>query len=184
MMRAAQQCCTSSEVAWRRFAPSALSAVNNAVDPDRLPIQFQSMTDRNHAESRLEAALAAAGLEDSRPALRARLKLLRQQDEGAFEQAVRSYEQETLPALAASAAPLDAWLEYARLLGELSGSGEFVAIDATGRASTWAPPYQQGTLVVHLPSDPALPALPAAVPRAPSAPQQAASGLLLEGRLG
>lgn len=154
------------------------------VDPGRLPIQFQSMTDRHHAEARLEAALAAAGLQDSRPALRARLKLLRQRDEAAFQQAVRHYENEVVPALASSAGPLDAWLEYARLLGELSGSGEFVAIDATGLASPWAPPYRPGTLVIHLPSDAALPVLPAAVPAAPTGPQQAASGLLLEGRLG
>jgi len=142
------------------------------------------MTDRHHAEARLEAALAAAGLEDSRPALRARLKLLRERDAGAFEQAVRRYEDEIVPALAVSMSPLDDWLEYAKLLGELSGSGEFVAIDETGLASDWAPPYRPGTLVLHLPGDPALPALPAAVPVVPTAPQQAARELLLEGRLG
>jgi hypothetical protein len=142
------------------------------------------MTDRHHAEARLEAALAAAGLEDSRPALRARLKLLRQRDEQAFEEAVRRYEQEVLPALATSGAPLDVWLEYARALGELSGSGDFVAIDATGRASSWEPPYSPGTLVLHLPDDHTVPALPAAVPLEPTAAQQAASGLLVEGRLG
>ena len=76
------------------------------------------MTDRHHADSRLEAALTAAGLEDSRPALRARLKLLRERDAAAFEQAVRRYEDEIVPALAEATSPLDAWLEYAKLLGE------------------------------------------------------------------
>ena len=142
------------------------------------------MTDRHHADSRLEAALTAAGLEDSRPALRARLKLLRERDAAAFEQAVRRYEDDIVPALAESTSPLDAWLEYAKLLGELTGRGEFVAIDETGLASAWAPPYRPGTMVLHLPGDATLPALPAAVPVAPSAPQQAARGLLLEGRLG
>jgi hypothetical protein len=142
------------------------------------------MTDRSHAEARLEAALASAGLEDSRPAFRARLKLLRQRDEAAFEEAVRRYEAEVLPALASASSPLDAWLAYARLLADLSGTGRFVAIDASGLATPWTPPYLAGTLVLHVPDDPALPALPAAVPVAPSDPQQAARGLLVEGRLG
>ena len=160
------------------------SAVRFEVADGHPPIQNKSMTDRNHAESRLEAALAATGLEDSRPALRARLKLLRERDEDAFGRAVRHYEDEVVPALAASAAPLDAWLEYARLLGELSGDGRFVSIDAGGLATPWSAPYQVGSLVLHLPEDAALPALAAAVPLAPSPAQQAARGLLLEGRLG
>lgn len=142
------------------------------------------MTDRTHAESRLEAALAAAGLEDSRPALRARLKLLRERDEAAFARAVRHYEDEVVPALAGAAAPLDVWLEYARMLGELSAGGQFLSIDADGLAAPWSAPYRPGTLVLHLPNDAALPALAAAVPLSPSSAQQAAQGLLLQGRLG
>ncbi len=142
------------------------------------------MTDRTHAESRLEAALAAAGLEDSRPALRARLKQLRTASPAAFEQAVRVYEEEIVPALADGPAPLDTWLDFARRLGELGGGGRFLEVDATGSAVPWAPPYRPGSLVLHLPDDPATPVLPAALPRAPSAPQSAAVALLVEGRLG
>lgn len=142
------------------------------------------MTDRSHAESRLEAALAAAGLEDSRPALRARLKQLRGVSPDAFQQAVRAYEDEVVPALADGPAPLDTWLAFAHRLGELGGAGRFLEIDATGRAAPWAPPYRPGSLVLHLPDDPALPVLPAALPSAPTPPQRAAAALLVEGRLG
>ncbi len=77
---------------------------------------------RQRAESRLEAALATAGLEDSRPVLRARLKRLKAEDEVAFREAVRRYEEDVVPALADGPTPLDVWLGFARTLGERCGA--------------------------------------------------------------
>lgn len=139
---------------------------------------------KTRAEARLEAALATAGLEDSRPLLRARLKRLKGEDQVAFAQTVRSYEEEVVPALADGPSPLDAWLGFARTLGERTGAGRLVAIDATGRATPYAEPYRPGDLVLHLPDDPTAPALAAAFPTAPSDPQRAAFDLLIQGQLG
>lgn len=139
---------------------------------------------KSHAEARLEAAMAAAGLEDSRPALRARLKRLKSENPDAFEQAVGRYETEIIPALAEGPAPLESWLAFAATLGQLSGAGRLLAIDGTGRAAPYQPPYQPGDLILHVPDDPATPALAAALPQAASEPQQAACDLLLHGRLG
>jgi hypothetical protein len=141
--------------------------------------------DRKHqAEARLEAALATAGLEDSRPALRSRLKQLRAADQTAFDRVVRRYDDEIVPALAEAPAPLDAWLDFARTIGELTGAGQLVAIDASGRAGPYTAPYHTGDVVLHLPDNADTPALAAALPQVPSAPQQAALDLLLLGRLG
>lgn len=139
---------------------------------------------KERADARLEAALATAGLEDSRPVLRARLRRLKGEDQVAFAQAVKSYEEEVVPALADGPAPLDAWLGFARTLGERTGAGRLVAIDATGRAAPYADPYRPGDLVVHLPDDPAAPALAAALPAAASDQQRAAYDLLILGQLG
>lgn len=142
------------------------------------------MTLKQRAEARLEAALATAGLEDSRPILRERLKQLKGEDPVAFAQAVKNYEEEVLPALADGPSPLDAWMGFARTLGERTGTGRLVAIDTAGRATPYADPYRTGDLVLHLPDDPTAPALAAAFPGAASDPQRAAFDLLIRGQLG
>ncbi len=139
---------------------------------------------KQRAETRLEAALAAAGLQDSRPGLRARLKHLKAEDDVAFREAVRRYEEEIVPALADGPAPLDAWLGFARMLGELCGAGRLVAVDASGRSVSFDGPYHPGSLVLYLPDDPTAPALEAALPQTLTAPQRATSDLLIHGRLG
>jgi hypothetical protein len=139
---------------------------------------------KDRAEARLEAAVAAADLADPRPGLRAQLKRLRTHDESAFLDAVRSYEQHVLPALADGDDVLSAWLDYARSLAERLGAGRFVTLDETGRAAPFTAPYQPGSCVLHVPDDPATPALAAALPARPSPHQEAALDLLIRGRLG
>lgn len=143
-----------------------------------------STTTKSTAEARLDAALAAAAVEDPRPALRAQLKQLRIRDDAAFERAVRTYEDEVVPALAAGAAALDTWLAYARSVGELLSAGRFVAVDASGRAVPYEPPYQPGDLVLHLPDEPSAPSVPAAMPERRTIHQQATIELLVHGALG
>jgi hypothetical protein len=144
------------------------------MDPDR----------KSRAESRLEAAFEAAGAVDSRAALRAVLKELRARSPDAFEQALASYEERVVPALADGPAVLDAWIGYGRRLGELLGEGRLLDIDAEGRASDHSPPYQAGTLVLFVPDDAATPAFALALPRSPSAAQAATEALIVGLRLG
>lgn len=139
---------------------------------------------KRRADARLEAALAAASLEDSRPLLRDRLRHLRADDPPAFERAVQHYEGAVLPKLAAEPAPLDTWLAYAHLLGDLAGAGRYLAIAADGIAMPYAAPYLPGTLVLHIPDDTGVPAMAAAVPAQLSAAQRATLDLLVLGRLG
>jgi hypothetical protein len=133
---------------------------------------------RRRAEARLQAAAAAAGLADPRPWLRERLLRLRGGQPDAFERAIRHYEQNVLPALAAADA-LAAWIEYAAFTARLSAVGQLTAIDATGRARSFVPPVEHGALVVFLPDDPAAAALVAAQPLQPSPAQAAALDLLV-----
>jgi hypothetical protein len=138
---------------------------------------------KTRAEARLESALTQSGLEDPRPAYRERLRSLRETSTSAFEQALRHYEEQTLVALAGDADPIEAWVEYGRVLGELTAPGRLLQVDTLGRASTYAPPAASDLLVLHVPEDSAAPILAAAVPRAASAAQRAAYALLVERRL-
>jgi hypothetical protein len=135
------------------------------------------------ADARLEAALAQSGLEDPRPAYRERLRSLREASTEAFEQALRHYEEQTLTGLAGEADPIEAWVEYGRVLGELTAPGRLVQVDAEGRASPYAPPPAGDLLVLHVPEETGAPILAAAVPRAASAAQRATYAMLVERRL-
>jgi hypothetical protein len=137
---------------------------------------------RTHAEARLAAAAAALGLADPRNPYRERLKQLRQSQPEAFERAVAHYEQDVLPLLAGEA-PLDAWVEYGRFLGQITSNGRLTAIDASGHASPFRPPLRPDLLVLFLPEDTAAEALVAAVPARPAAAQQATLDLLVHRKL-
>jgi hypothetical protein len=138
---------------------------------------------REQAETRLTRAAHALGLADPRPALRARLKRLRETHPDAFSRAIRHYEENVLTGLIRDD-PLNAWLEYARFLGELTSAGRLTSVDATGRAATFRSPPQTGDLVLFLPEDPATDVLVAVAPLVPSAAQQATLDLLVARRLG
>lgn len=141
-------------------------------------------TDRARADARLEAALDRAGVEDPRPFFRERLRLLKERNPRVYEEARRHFETEVLPRVAMEDSdPIAEWIEYGRRLGEWTAPGKTYAIDATGRARTYAPPLDPGHLVLHIPDDTHEPALILSMPRAPSLPQQATCDLLVRGRL-
>jgi hypothetical protein len=137
---------------------------------------------RVRAETRLTEAVAALGLADPRPALRARLKQLREERPDAFADAVRHYEEEVLPRLAEEE-PVPAWLDYARHLGQLTANGRLTTIDATGRAVVYRPPLQHAALLLFLPEDTAVTPLVALAPLAPSPAQSATIDLLVNRKL-
>jgi hypothetical protein len=136
---------------------------------------------RARAEAHLQQAAASLDLADPRPPLRHRLRQLRETDAAAFEQAIGHYETEVLPRLADDA--LGTWLDYARYLGELTGPGRLMSVDARGRAETFRPPVQRGTLVLYLPEADAADVIVAAAPLECAPPQQATMDLLVEKRL-
>jgi hypothetical protein len=144
------------------------------------------MTDESRkalAEARLEEALSLNGLEDPRPAYRERLRALREAGGDAFERALRHYEEATLPALADDADPLTVWVEYGRVLGELTSPGRLLHIDAEGRSAPYEPPPAGGFLLLHVPDDTSAPILAATMPRAASPAQRATYSLLVERKL-
>ncbi|MCI0434135.1 MAG: hypothetical protein L0271_10945 [Gemmatimonadetes bacterium] len=136
------------------------------------------------ATARLTRALAERGLADARDAYRARLRALRTSDPDAFRRATAYYEAEVTPRLESADDPIEVWIEYGRMLGELSGPGRLVAIDATGRAQTHRPPLPDSTLVLFMPEENTQDVLTAVMPASPSRAQQAAHALLVEKRLG
>jgi hypothetical protein len=137
---------------------------------------------RTSAEHRLAEAAAARGLDDPRPPLRDRLRLLRDRQPEDFDRAVAHYERQVLPGLAAGE-PLDAWLEYARFLGLLTADGRLMVVDDAGAATPFRPPLAPGALVLFLPDDPAADPFIAAAPLRPSPAQRATIDLLVHRRL-
>lgn len=132
------------------------------------------------ADERLKAALEEAGVADPRDAYRARLRVLKERDASAFEEALRYYEDELVPRVADEDGDAVAeWVEYGRRLGELSGAGRTVVIDRSGRSRPYEAPPPPNRLVLHLPEDDAVPALALVVPRDPSPPQRATYELLV-----
>ena len=157
---------------------------------------------RARADARLEETLAAADVEDPRPACRDRLKALRAADPAAFARAVEYFET-LVQAVAGGAEPLGQWITYARLLAEAGGPGRTVIVDRSGRARPYAGPAApaaaeaaradggaggearnggEAGLVLFLPEDGRRGVLPLLAPRAPSAAQTAALDLLVRGR--
>lgn len=141
------------------------------------------MTDPSaRADARLEAALQDADHADPRPLYRPALRYLRDRNPDAFQDALRYYEGELIPAVAGEADPLAAWLDYGRRLARALGTGRLVELDSTGRARPVGDPEDARGLVLHLPDDGSAPALALRRPRDPSKAQQAAFELLVQGR--
>jgi hypothetical protein len=140
---------------------------------------------RQGADTRLDEALDRAALQDPRAFFRDQLRLLKDSDPAAFEEARRHYEEVLLGRVAAEDSdPVLEWFEYGKLLTELGGKGgRLVMVDRGGRATTFSPPLVMDQLVFHLPEDPHAPALALSMPRALSPAQEATASLLLEGRV-
>lgn len=115
-----------------------------------------------------EAALEEAGLEDVRPLYRGLLKRLRDRDPGAYERAVRRYEEELLPKVARGVDPLAAWLRYGAWLAGQVEEGRTVVVDATGKSADFEGEPAPGGLVLHLPDEQRERGMVLAAPREPS----------------
>ena len=138
---------------------------------------------RARADARLEAALNGSGIRDPRPHLRRMLKHLKDRNPPAFERALSHYESVLVPGVAGEDDPLGRWLEYGRLLAELSGEGAMMAIDGTGRArpADDAPPPD--SLILYLPESAETPAAVLRCPAETTAAQDASIQLLVLGRV-
>jgi hypothetical protein len=145
---------------------------------------------QSETDQRLEKALAEQNLRDPREFLRDRLRLLKERDRAVFQRALDYYENVLQPNVSApDSDPAFEWLEYGKLLAELSGSGRVVAIDPTGRdtatrrrggAATNSPSLRSpAVLILHVPEDEAIPVLVLSAPRELSTPQQASFDLLV-----
>lgn len=137
---------------------------------------------KSRAEERLLGAAAEGGFADPRPALRQRLRDLKETGGAGFQQALRHYQEQVVPELASGDA-LAAWIEYGAWLGGLSGAGRVLALDALGAAHPYQPPPAAGTVVLHVPDDTAVGVLLLIAPDAPSAAQRAALDLLVNRKL-
>lgn len=133
------------------------------------------------ALERLEEALRERGLADPRPTFRKLLKRLASEDREAYREAVRHFEEDLVPPVAAGEAdPLAAWLRYGlRLVAEVA-DGEARAVDETGRAEPVEDPADPpvGPLLLWLPSSPGDRGLVLARPEEMSDPQRATVELL------
>lgn len=170
--------------------PPPLDRVGRAVDswPHPLPRKDPLASDdalRERAERRFQQARERAGAKDPRDFYRERLRELRERDESAYRRAVDYFERTLVPNVARDDSdPLHEWLEYGRLLAELTAPGETVRIDPTGLSTPYAPPVAADDLVLHLPASTREPALPIGLPPRLSPAQRAAYDLLVKQSVG
>ena len=154
--------------------------------PDPLP--NRSVADdslRTIADQNFARALAESGARDPREFYRQRLKELRERDEQAFRRALDYYDTRLVPAVASgSADALAEWLEYGRVLAQLTTDGQTVQIDRSGRAHPYTPPVPKDHMVLHLPTSSREPALPVGIPSRLSPAQRATFELLVKQALG
>jgi hypothetical protein len=138
-------------------------------------------TAKARAEARTADAIASGPFEDFREAYRDRLRWLKESSPEGFTRALKHYDA-LVESIVAGTHPIEAWLDYGRRLGELSGKGRLMTIDASGRAQE-AAGAAEGELLLHLPDDINIPALPLAIPRSLSDAQRASLDLLVRRKL-
>lgn len=140
---------------------------------------------RRQADLRLDEALGRASVRDPRDSYRERLRLLREQEPLAFEEARRYYEETLVPRVAGQDSdPVLEWFEYGRFLAESTSAGKnarIVVVDQSGRANDYTPPPPLDHLILHIPDDNRTPVLPLSTPRQLTPPQQATFDLLVLG---
>lgn len=139
-------------------------------------------TQRARAEERIQEALARTGGRDPREYYRQRMRELKERDDAAFRRARDHYETRLLPALGQEDTdPLAEWLDYGRLLAELTTPGRAVEIDETGLAHPYSPPVPPERLVLHIPTSAREPALLIGLPAELTPAQRATFALLVKG---
>lgn len=137
-------------------------------------------TAKQRSDDFTQQAIAAGKVEDFREDFRERLRWLKDNRPQSFSQALSHYNDILVPNVAAGNAAMQEWVQYGRLLGDLSGAGKVVAIDESGRARDFGD--EINSLVLHLPDDTAVPALALIIPRALTAAQRATLDLLANRR--
>lgn len=139
--------------------------------------------ERERADARFEEALEDRGARDPRDYYRKRLKALKGRDPGAYREAVTHYEERLIPSIASGEAdPLEAWIEYGRLIADLAAPGRAVEVDARGRTREYSPPPGEGALILHLPHETKDRALLVGLPAEPTPAQEATYRLLVAGK--
>lgn len=137
-------------------------------------------TAKQRADERTEQAIQRSPFGDFRQGYRERLRWLKDSQPQSFTKALSHYNDILVPNIAAGGDAIAAWVEYGKLLGELSGSGKAVRIDETGRA--YDLDSSLDGLILHLPEDTNVPALALAVPKQLSEAQRATLTLLVNKR--
>jgi hypothetical protein len=140
------------------------------------------MTDtaKRRSDERTEMAISTAGWVDFREAYRDRLRWLKDTQPEAFAKALAHYNDILVPNIAEGMDPIAEWIEYGKVLGNLSGAGKVVRIDETGRARDLDDSV--AGLILHLPDDTGVPALALAIPAELSDAQRATLNLLVKQR--
>lgn len=135
------------------------------------------------AADRLSRALEETGARDPRDYYRARLRELKSGNPEGYDRAVRHYREVVIPSIAsARTEPLEAWLEYGRLIVSLAEEGRTVVIDPEGKAEPYDPPVPLDRMVLHLPDNARVKAIPVGLPARFTPAQQAGYDLLVAGR--
>lgn len=137
-------------------------------------------TVKTQVEAQTARAITDGPYEDFREAYRERLRWLKEARPTAFAEARAAYDA-LVEEIARGSNPVEQWLEYGKQLGELSGRGKIVGIDASGRSVQAT--SDGSTVILHLPDDISVPALPLAVPRNISEHQKSTIDLLVRRKL-
>ena len=135
-------------------------------------------TAKRRSDERTQNAISTAGLVDFREAYRDRLRWLKDTQPQAFNRALAHYNDILVPNIAEGTDPIAEWIEYGKVLGNLSGVGKVLSIDETGKARPAGEAIDG--LILHLPDETGVPALALAVPAQLSDAQRATLNLLVK----
>lgn len=137
----------------------------------------------NRADRIFEEALDRTGAKDPREFYRTRLREMKADNPGAYQEAVAYYENDLVPSIAeAGDDPLMAWQRFGCRVAELTVTGTPMEIDTTGRRRPYAPPTPPDRMVLHIPQGSKGRALVVGLPPELSPAQLATYDLLVGGR--
>lgn len=107
---------------------------------------------QKHADELFEAALKASGVRDPREFYRDRLRELKVENSGGYDEAVVYYRDQLIPSIADEGRdPIEAWQDYGIRLAAWTAPGHPVDIDESGRSHPFELPAGPDRLVLHLP---------------------------------
>lgn len=138
---------------------------------------------RIEADRQFEEALESTGARDPRDFYRAALRQLKEGNPEGYAQAVDHYQNVLCPSVASGEAePLGAWREYGRLIAEMTGSGQTLSIDESGRSEVYSSETPLDRMVLHLPDAKGSRGIVVSLPPTLSPPQRATYDLLVQGK--